>query len=241
MQEAVSPQKKAFGLSFDPRTKLFLLLIIVTAAMTAPALTYTLGLVMLIAAFALLCGKVRTCLSVLLGYGIFYLLTLLVLDMPPSTLQATLIAFFALLHKVYPCSIFAGIMISTTKVGAFLTAMNRMHVPRKLVIPLAVMLRYLPAIREDRRFIKDAMRLRGISGGFFAHPVRTVECIYVPMMMAASKTADELSIASVTRGIENPAPRTGLDRIRFRIRDFLILLVFSAYLTTGIFNPEVFL
>ena len=38
--------------------------------------------------------------------------------------------------------------------------------------------------------------------GFLSHPGMTVECIYVPLMMTASKAADELSIASVTRGIE---------------------------------------
>lgn len=40
----------------------------------------------------------------------------------------------------------------------------------------------------------------------------TIECIYVPLMMAASKAADELSIASITRGIENPNPALALFR-----------------------------
>ena len=50
--------------------------------------------------------------------------------------------------------------------------------------------------------------------GLLTHPGMTVECIYVPLMMAASKAADELSIASITRGIENPKPRTCLVQIR---------------------------
>ena len=64
-----------------------------------------------------------------------------------------------------------------------------------------------PPIQEDWRFIKDAMRMRDVSPspkGLLTHPAMTVECIYVPLMMAASKAADELSIASITRGIENP-------------------------------------
>ena len=71
------------------------------------------------------------------------------------------------------------------------------------------MLRYIPTIQEDWHFVKDAMRMRDVSpslGGFLSHPGMTVECIYVPLMMMASKAADELSIASVTRGIENPNP-----------------------------------
>lgn len=127
------------------------------------------------------------------------------------------IAFLGLFHKVYACGMLAGIVLSTTKVNEFLSAMNRAHVPKKLVIPLAVMLRYIPTTQEDWRYIKDAMRMRDVSpsvGGFLSHLGMTVECIYVPLMMTASKAADELSIASVTRGIENPNSRTCLVQIK---------------------------
>ena len=111
--------------------------------------------------------------------------------------------------------------------------MNRVHAPKKLVIPLAVMLRYIPTIQEDWRYIKDAMRMRDVSPsltGFLAHPGMTVECIYVPLMMAASKAADELSIASVTRGIENPHPRTCLVQIKCGTADWGVMAVAVAFL-----------
>ena len=105
-----------------------------------------------------------------------------------------------------------------------------------MIIPLAVMLRYVPAIMEDWRYIKDAMRMRDVSPtlvGFIRQPVMTVECIYVPLLTAASKTADELSIAAVARGIENPEPRTCLVRIQFRPADFIIASVFLLYAAAG--------
>ena len=135
----------------------------------------------------------------------------------------------------------SGIVISTTKVSEFLSAMNRVHAPKKLVIPLAVMLRYIPTIQEDWRFIKDAMRLRDVSPslkGLLTHPGMTVECIYVPLMMAASKAADELSIASVTRDIENPKPRTCLVEIQMRaaiMKDAPIIILDEA---TANVDPE---
>jgi len=57
-----------------------------------------------------------------------------------------------------------------------------------------------------------------------------IECIYVPLLLSASKTADELTIACVTRGIENPNPRTCLENIRFRLCDFIVFLIFVLYL-----------
>ena len=65
---------------------------------------------------------------------------------------------------------------------------------------------------------------------FLSHPGMTVECIYVPLMMTASKAADELSIASVTRGIENPNPRTCLVQIKCGIADWMIMAVAVAFL-----------
>ena len=150
-----------------------------------------------------------------------------------GTLRTMFIAFLGLFHKVYACGTLAGIVLTTTKVNEFLSAMNRVRAPKKLVIPMAVMLRYIPTIQEDWRYIKDAMRMRDVSpslASFLAHPGITVECIYVPLLMAASKAADDLSVASVTRGIENPNPRTCLVQIKCGISDWVVMAVAVAYL-----------
>ena len=105
------------------------------------------------------------------------------------------------------------------------------------------MLRYVPTIREDWHFIKDAMRMRDVSPNlknFILYPAMTIECIYVPLMMAASKTADELTVASVTRGIENPTQRTSYVRIGFGIADLIVVLAFLAMFLVGQFYGEVF-
>lgn len=232
------------GLRLDPRTKLLLLFLTILGASMAPSLMYEMGLVALVTLTALMCGEWRRAVLGFMVYLFFYLLTLAVIRMDGSALQATLMAFLGLLHKVYPCGFLAGIMIATTRVSEFLSAMSRIHAPKKLVIPFAVMLRYMPAIREDWHFIKDAMQLRDVSpnlAGLLTHPVRTAECVYVPLMMAASKAADELSIASVTRGIENPSPRTCLVQIRFRAADLLALFCFAAYFAAGLLWKGVFL
>ena len=132
----------------------------------------------------------------------------------------------------------SGVLLSTTKISEFLSAMGRIHAPKTLTVALAVMLRYLPTIREDWRFIKDAMRLRDVApsaGGFIRHPAMTVECLYVPLMMSASKAADELSIAAMTRGIENPRPRSCLVQIKFGAADAVAVACYLAYFIAGRF------
>ncbi len=227
---------------FDPRTKLALLLCCVLCAMCAPNLTYQFALVVLIGLFAVVSGKVRYAVRGVLAYGLVCLFTGWCMGVLTGTWRTMFVAFLGLLHKVYACGMLAGVVIATTKVGEFLSAMARLHCPKKLTIPLAVMLRYLPTIREDWRFIKDAMALRDVSPtlwGFLKAPAMTVNCIYVPLLTAASKAADELSIASVTRGIEAPHPRTCLVELHMGVADWLVMLVFAALLATGLLGKVV--
>lgn len=220
-------------LRLDPRTKLFLILICVLSAMFAPNLYFQLALVTLIGLLAVLSGKWRYALRGIVVYALICAFTVWCMGVFGGTWRTMFVAFLGLVHKVYACGMLAGIVISTTKVGEFLSAMTQMHVPKKLTIPLAVMLRYLPTIREDWRYIKDAMRLRDVSPtlvGFLKAPAMTTCCIYVPLLTAASKAADELSIASVTRGIENPKPRTCLVKIKMRAADFIAIALLAAFL-----------
>ena len=222
-------------LRLDPRTKLCLILLCVLCAMSAPNLSFQFALTALIALLAALSGKWRYALRGVLVYAGICAITAWCMGAVTGTWRTMFVAFLGLVHKVYACGMLAGLVISTTRVGEFLSAMARLRVPKKLTIPIAVMLRYLPTIREDWRFIKDAMRLRDVSPtllGFLKAPAMTVSCIYVPLLTAASKAADELSIAYVTRGIENPKPRTCLVAIRMRAADVLAMLLFAAVLVT---------
>ena len=224
-------------LYLDPRTKLFLILLCVLSAMFAPNLYFQFALVAVIGLLAALCGKWQYALRGILAYALICAFTVWCMGVMTGTWRTMFVAFLGLIHKVYACGMLAGLVISTTKVGEFLSAMTRLHVPKKLTIPIAVMLRYLPTIREDWHYIRDAMRLRDVSPtlwGFLKAPAMTVNCIYVPLLTAASKAADELSIASVTRGIENPNPRTRLVNIRMRTADILTLTLFAAFLAAEI-------
>lgn len=86
--------------------------------------------------------------------------------------------------------------------------MRKIHFPQRLIVAVSVTLRYFPAIREETGYIRDAMRLRGIRG------LAKLEGIMVPLMVSATGTAEELSAAAVTRGIEDPAPKTSLVELR---------------------------
>ena len=222
---------KHFESRFDPRTKFILLFLCVISSTIATSLQYESVLVFAVVLFGCASGKVRRSLFYAVFYAIFYMVTLFIMSLEKGILYTVFTAWLGLFYTVYPCAFLASIILSTTKVNEFLTAMNKARIPNKIVIPLAVMLRYIPSVCEDWNHIKDAMRLRDVSPslfGFFKNPAMMVECLYVPLLMTASNTADELSAAAVTRGIENPKPRTCHLQIKFRKRDW-IAIAFAVY------------
>jgi energy-coupling factor transporter transmembrane protein EcfT len=214
----------------DPRTKLILMIFTVITATQAPDLTYELLLILLITILGFMLGRKR---YAVLGAFLFMLLYLLVtcyVRERAGTIYTMIIAWLSLVFQVYPCGMLAGIVIPDTKVNEFLSAMSKIRVSKKIVVPLIIMMRYFPVIGEDWRQIKDAMRMRDVElslKGLIRQPGLTIECLYVPLLMAASKAADELTIAAVTRGIENPKARTCLIEIKFRIQDYLLAGIFG--------------
>ena len=206
---------------FDPRTKFILLFLCVISSTIATSLQYESAIVFAVVVFGCASGKVRRSFFYAAFYAIFYMVTLFIMSLEKGILYTVFTAWLGLFYTVYPCAFLASIILSTTKVNEFLTAMNKARIPNKIVIPLAVMLRYIPSVCEDWNHIKDAMRLRDVNPslvGFFINPTMMVECLY----------ADELSAAAVTRGIENPKPRTCLLQIKFRKRDW-IAIAFAVY------------
>ena len=86
-------------------------------------------------------------------------------------------------------------LISTTRVSK-LAAVGRFLLPKGFTISLSITLRYFPTMKEEWNAVKDAMALRGIpvtAGGFLRHPMRTMEYVYVPMLVSASKISDEIT------------------------------------------------
>ena len=53
-------------------------------------------------------------------------------------------------------------------------------------------------------------------------------------MISATTTAEELSAAAVTRGIENPAPKTSMIVMKFGMQDFLCLALGIAFCVVAV-------
>ncbi|CVI64930.1 Energy-coupling factor transporter transmembrane protein EcfT [Clostridiales bacterium CHKCI001] len=220
----------------DPRTKLFVLLICAVAITISPSLYYEGGLVFVILLYGILSGKPKYSIIMAIIYGGLLGLAIISNFYLSGALRIMFTTFSDFIGKMFPCVMMGGILVGTTQASEFMAALNHMHIPKNVVVPVTVMLRYIPMIQEDWGYIKDSMKLRDVAPslkGLIKNPSQTVECIYVPLMMAASKMADEISAAAVTRGIENPKPRTCVKQIHFCVQDIIVAVVFVGYFLTA--------
>ena len=226
-----------FQWHLDLRTKLYILLIGCLDLFLAPTLHYEVALAALISIFGLLCGVKHFTLKMTGIYTFLIILHQVGVYWASGLLQIAIVTFTFYIRKIFPCAMMGGILVGTTRVNEFMAAMNRIHLPKSVIIPMTVMIRYIPMVKEDWRYIKDAMRMRDVAPtakSLLTHPIRTAECIYVPMMMSALKVADELSAASITRGLENPKPRSCVVDLHLTWKDLVCALSFSIFFVISI-------
>ena len=153
-------------MKLDPRTKMLLCITISSVMLASNGGVFFAYIepVLILVPFVFLIGLGKS--IVALYYGVLYLFCLFMPDfvMPyvPMAVNYLVTGIVAMMTEIIPgMSMFCFLVMSTT-VSEFVAAMDRMHVPKSFSVPISVMFRFFPTIREEYRHIKNAMRLRGV-------------------------------------------------------------------------------
>lgn len=211
----------------DPRTKL-LLMVVVNVTIFGGKNLYVMAAMSAIPIFLLFAsGKPKAALGSALIYAASALANEYLMPVTHGILNILVVMLAATFYRLLPGLIMGYYLVATTTVSEFIAAMERMHVSRKIIIPLSVMFRFFPTVGEEARAIGDAMRMRGLRLGFDAvkKPMAMLEYRLVPLLMCSVKIGDELSAASLTRGLGSPVKRTNICRIGLGVPDILFLAV----------------
>lgn len=208
---------KKHTLKFDPRTELLLLILANVVAFTQHSLWVEITWVVLLLLLIIACGCKKSAGKLAVLFGLCLLLQYCIFPIGPKILVGSFTVLVSYARRAFPCLIVGTLIIQKTPVKELMVALRKCRVPQGLIIPLSVTIRYFPALKEEVGYIRDAMKLRNIRG------IQKIECLLVPIMISATTTAEELSAAAITRGIENPAHKTSMIEIRFSVQDFLCL------------------
>ncbi len=208
-------KKESKSLALDPRTFLLLLVFANVITFFQNSIWIELGWICFLGLMMLSFGKYAMSVQWLLSFGILLLLQYVLLPAASKAVATILFTLVNYSRRMFPCLMVGTSMIKTISLRQFVLAMRKMHVPQNMIIPISVTIRYFPAIKEETNYIRDAIRLRNIK------PVDKLEALLVPLMMSATATAEELSAAAVTRGIENPIKKTSIIELKFRFLDYV--------------------
>jgi energy-coupling factor transport system permease protein len=136
-----------------------------------------------------------------------------------------LITFSYTASRMLPILMMGYYTITTTRVSEFIASMEKSNIPRDIVIPVSVVFRYIPSVYEEIKSITNAMKMRGFGLNLksLKNPLKLIEFYMIPILISAVKTADELSAASLTRGLSNPEPRTHFLEVKITKMDCALL------------------
>ncbi len=208
----------------DPRTGIGLVLAANVIAFAQDCLFVEIGWLVAVAILMMMSGRSISAVKWLFAFGAVIYLQWYILPVSPKMIATSFSIFANYTRKLFSCLMAGSLMIHTLSMREMIVGMRKLRVPQKLIIPISVTLRYFPAIQEETRHIRDAMKLRNVRG------LDKAEAFIVPLLMSATTTAEELSAAAVTRGIENPVEKTSLIVLRMKALDWVCLftaLVFA--------------
>jgi len=223
----------------DPRTKLYMILIVSSVVMMSATtfFLWAVRIVITLIPILLLIFEKRyaSALRFLVLYAAALCLTFFFLsEESTGILKSLLTGYCGIVAQFIPALITAWYVVRTTKIDEFMSAMQKMHVPDGVTISLAVVMRFFPTIAEEYRSIRDAMKMRGIAFGK-GNVIRMVEFRMIPLLFSCVNIGDELSAAAITRGLGGKVKRTSVVMLKLHATDYLMMLCFTAALTVFVF------
>ena len=211
----------------DPRTKIIILAILSFMVFNDVSL-YISGILVLIPFVCLLfSGHKRAAVIYIAVYVLAKYIQISVLPTATGLAAIILITFSYTASRMLPILMMGYYTITTTRVSEFIASMEKSSVPRYIIIPVSVVFRYIPSVYEEIRSITNAMKMRGFGLNLksLKNPLKLVEFYMIPILISAVKTSDELSIASLTRGLSNPKKRTHLAEVGFGVFDYAFIFL----------------
>lgn len=198
--------------SVDPRVLLAILVMMNLMATTPTPAALDIAGVLSAAVLLAYCGHMRASLAWLVGYCLIWLYATLCAQ-TADPFFASMGAMLMMMRKLYVVAMLAANLVLTVRVGELACALQRLHVPRLIIIALSAALRFFPTLAAEAAAVVDAMKLRGVRlslGNIVRHPLRMVERFAVPLVLRVSVVTDEISRAATVRGIDSVHPRTSL-------------------------------
>lgn len=210
-------------LGLDPRTHLSSFLVVGIVSMLIAGLLETALLQALAAAYLAANGRTRSAAKSCVGFAAICGLSFL----PLPGLYGVL--FVSMLHMIPPFT--TGCAFFSLSPSAIMCALDRWHLPQKLLVGICMIFRFASILPFEMRSILRGIRMRGIFPSLpdiARQPALAYECFYTPLVMRSLRLSSELAASAELRGIDIGAGRTSVYHVGFSLRDAVCAVVVAA-------------
>ena len=225
---------------FDMRTLLFLDILIMVFMLISGKPEVTLSSFIVAAAVPVITGLYGALVCYAILFAVFFSYYQLIFHLKLPAFQSAFFSVIGILafivQRIIPFMLLGTVIKKQKNISEITMALDRMRLPRGIILSIAVMFRYFPAIKDDFLIIIDAMKLKGLYTSKRAaviHPIRTMEFVLVPILFKSLRTAEELSCAALVKGIENTGKKTSYFDVKLRSVDLIFWFAALAILTAS--------
>lgn len=195
-------------MKLDIRTYLILTVLSATCASLNTDIRMEIAIIAATGVLQLLSGKGVFMPKLMAVYAVMVFIQYVLFPVLPELPVMFLSMLVVNVRSFFPTVMCIVLLYKNTRVSQMAATFTRMGAPRSVTVTVAVAVRYIPALKEEWLHIRDAMRIRRVTSGIrspFRRLSCLMECYLATLFVSCLKTADELSAAAVTRGIDNPA------------------------------------
>lgn len=156
-------------------------------------------------------------------------------------LNGILSALIMICRYGFPLFLSLSFLLKTTRISQLIAALSALRLPLVVIIPLSVMLRFIPTVQEEWDGVRKAMAFRGISleaGAVIRAPFKTIEYILIPLLFSCISVMDELASASLARGLDAERKRTSYETVKMRFPDYSIMLLFIGIVISAVIGGK---
>lgn len=209
--------------NLDPRTKIALTLTVSTILITGGVSGYMSYVRLFLATLSMLMllsiKKYKIFISFSITFLVLHCIEIFIIPQTASMINFILNTIVGIYNHMLPGFIMGYYTIASTKVSEFIASMERIKLPKSLIIPMSVIFRLFPTMKEEYHAINNAMKMRGIT---LSHGLlKIIEYKIVPFIICTVKIGEELTAAAMTRGLDYPIKRTNICKIGFSILDYI--------------------
>ena len=217
----------------DPRTKIFLIItvsgLLVQCGLSPMGLALNGALLCIPLLFYVAAGKYRKALCHGCLYAVCLGLLAFLLPELSGGAAISLSSVCALFLKLTPGITFGFFLICTIEASDLIAALDRMHLPKGFNWTISMVLRFFPTVKEELAATWDGVRLRGHTMGYCVlHPISALVDVFVPLTVSVVNIADELLMATLTKGFDIHGKRTSISVPKLKLQDWCLLALCCA-------------